>query len=77
MSEGGRTVWAERFRTMEKSPTKEPTTIGQAVETFLAAQHVRVGARAISAGYYDLLRRSLNHFADTIGGAWESVASRD
>jgi integrase len=59
-------IWSERLRQMER-PAKEPTTIGQAVEAFLAAQYVRVAANAISAGYYDLLRRSLNHFADTIG----------
>jgi integrase len=52
---------------MNQKPTNEPHTVHQAVESFLAKQRVRVNAGEISAGYYDLLQRSLNEFADHVG----------
>ena len=66
MSEGGRTIWLERFRTMEE-PEQGAKTINQAVEAFLARQLVKAETGSISAGYYDTLKRSVNAFADHAG----------
>jgi len=59
--------WSERIRQMEEKPAHEPHTVGQAVESFLTKQAVRVQAGEISAGYYDGLQRALNHFLEHIG----------
>jgi len=66
MSDGGRTVWAERFR-VDGEPKTEIKTIGQAVESFLARAMVRVESGTYAPGYYDSLKRAMNHFADFVG----------
>jgi integrase len=67
MSDGGRTVWAERFRVDEQPAKSTPATIGQAVESFLARAVVRVESGTYAPGYYDSLKRATNHFADFVG----------
>ncbi len=62
-----RGIWSERFRQLDKPAKTTPATIGQAVESFLAKQQVKVAAGQVSAGYYDLLQRTLWHFADHVG----------
>jgi integrase len=44
-----------------------PTTIGQGVDLFIASMETRATAGEISVGYFELLDRCLNHFADTVG----------
>ncbi len=60
-------VWQERFREDEKPVKTMPTTIGQAVQSFLARAAVRVESGTYAPGYYDSLKCALNHFADFVG----------
>ena len=67
LSDATKCVWVDRIRLMQQKPTNEPHTIHQALTSFLAKAQVRAEAGAISAGYYDLLQRTLNDFADHVG----------
>lgn len=67
LSDAAKSVWVDRIRIMTQKPTNEPHTVHQAVESFLAQQRVRVDAKDITAGYYDLMQRSINDFADHVG----------
>jgi hypothetical protein len=67
LSDATKCVWVDRIRLMEQKPTNEPHTVHQALTSFLAKARVKAEAGAISAGYYDLLQRTLNDFADHVG----------
>ena len=47
--------------------TPDVHTINQAVEVFLSRMEAKALVGEVSAGYYDNLKRSLNHFADHVG----------
>ena len=67
LSDATKCVWVDRIRQMSKQETSEPTTIGQAVDSFLARAVVRVESGTYAPGYYDSLKRALNHFSDFVG----------
>jgi integrase len=66
MSESARSAWLQRFKDAETS-TPETTTVRQAVDAYLTSQAARVKVGAISAGYYALQSRCLDHFARHVG----------
>jgi len=66
-SERERGIWSERLHQLDQPAKTTPTTIGQAVESFLARAVVRVESGTYAPGYYDSLKRALNHFADFVG----------
>jgi len=61
-----RAVWLERFRAMEQPQGNTPT-VGQAVDMFLARQQARMTAGKMTAGYFSMLQRCVEHFAEHLG----------
>ncbi len=69
ISDGGRAIWAERFRLMDAEQTKpHAVTVAMAVARFLEKHKTKVELGQISAGRYDTLARCANHFAAHLTG---------
>jgi hypothetical protein len=68
MSQGGQSIWHDRFRHDRKDPAPKERTIGHWVARWIDNQKARANAKEISTDRYSSYRYAIEHFGQWAGG---------